>query len=152
MCASQTPLPTDRPIAGVLAAVIRDNKVLLVRRANRPDAGRWVFPGGKVEKGEPLLDAAMRELREETGVLGKGLKILSAVDAFDKNADGEVEQHFILIVTLCQYLGGSLKAGDDAVDARWVELDQLRTLDLARSFDLAELVRQAAQMMGKPQR
>ena len=77
---------TQRPIPATIAAVIRDGQVLLVRRANPPDQGRWAFPGGKIELGERIEDA--RELFEETGVTAEPLTVFDAVDVFDHDADG----------------------------------------------------------------
>ncbi|MFX6119029.1 NUDIX domain-containing protein, partial [Acinetobacter baumannii] len=59
---------SERPIPATIAVVLRDDRVLLVRRANPPDAGRWGFPGGKIERGETIAEAAIRELMEETAV------------------------------------------------------------------------------------
>lgn len=73
----------QRPIPAVLAVVTRDGQILLVRRANPPDAGLWGFPGGKIEFGEPLLRAAERELAEETGVTATATTVLDALDAYD---------------------------------------------------------------------
>ena len=77
---------TQRPIPATIAAVIRDGQVLLVRRANPPDQGRWAFPGGKIELGERIEDA--RALFEETGVTAEPLTVFDAVDVFDHDADG----------------------------------------------------------------
>ena len=61
----------DRPIVGVLAVVLRDERALVVRRSNPPLAGRWGFPGGVLEFGETVAEGAMRELVEETGVVAE---------------------------------------------------------------------------------
>ncbi|MFA5581293.1 MAG: NUDIX domain-containing protein, partial [Paracoccaceae bacterium] len=80
------PAAPGRPIAAVLAVVIRDGRALLVRRANTPDAGLWGFPGGKIEPGEPILVAAERELHEETGVQARARGVITALDAFEAGA------------------------------------------------------------------
>ena len=136
-----------RPIAATIAAVIRDGQVLLVRRANPPDAGRWAFPGGKIEQGETIPDAAIRELREETGVRAKALGVFTAVDDFDRDDGGTLRRHFILIAVLCRWVAGEPVAGDDARDARWFGLEELDAPDLALSLDVAEVARQAAVLM-----
>jgi mutator protein MutT len=130
-----------------MAIVIKDNKVLLIRRANRPDAGRWAFPGGKIEQSETIRQAALRELKEETGVSGEALRIFTAVDAFDRDENGDLFQHIILIAVLCRWTDGDVVAGDDAVDAQWVELEELGPLDLALSLDIAGIARQGASLM-----
>lgn len=68
--------PAPRPIVAVIGIVIRDGKVLLVQRANPPDAGRWGFPGGKIELGERIMDAAARAIKEETAITVKPLDVL----------------------------------------------------------------------------
>lgn len=73
------------PIPATIAVVFRGSDVLLVRRANPPDVGRWGFPGGKIERGETIMRAAERELFEETSVVGKARHVLTAVDAFDRS-------------------------------------------------------------------
>lgn len=138
-----------RPIPASIAVMIHENQVLLVRRANPPDAGCWGFPGGKVEFGEAIESCAVRELEEETGVIGEAVKILTAVDALDFADDGRLREHFILIAVLCRWSKGAPVAGDDALEARWFMLDQLETAGLALSQDVAEVARQAAIEAGR---
>lgn len=133
----------SRPIAATIAAVIHDGRVLLVRRANPPDAGLWGFPGGKVDAGETLEAAAVRELREETGIHGEARHVFTAVDAFERDEHGGVRRHFILIAVLCRWLSGEPQAGDDALDARWFDLAGLDNAELAMSLGVAEVARQA---------
>ncbi|WP_158969893.1 NUDIX hydrolase [Chachezhania sediminis] len=142
--------PIDpRPISATIAAVIRDNQVLLVRRANPPDAGRWGFPGGKIDQGETLFDAAARELAEETGVTAKPLRVFTAVDAFDHDDAGTLRRHFILIAVLLRWTAGEPVAGDDALEARWFDLGALNDPSLALSLDVAEVADQAAALMSE---
>ncbi|WP_306152546.1 NUDIX hydrolase [Roseovarius sp. MMSF_3281] len=144
-----SPSTDPRPISATIVTVIRDNQVLLVRRANPPDAGRWGFPGGKIDHGEPLLDAATRELAEETGVSAEPLRVFTAVDAFDHDATGALRRHFILIAVLCRWTAGEPVAGDDALEARWVDLKALNEANLALSLDVAEVANQAAALMSE---
>ena len=137
-------LSSLRPIAATLAVVVRDHEVLLVRRANPPDAGRWGFPGGKIDAGESLPAAAIRELREETMVQADALRVLTAVDAFDHADDGTLRRHFILVAVLCRWISGEPVAGDDALEARWVPLAELEQNLHATSFGVADVARQAA--------
>ena len=136
--------PAPRPIAATIAAVVRDGHVLLVRRANPPDQDRWAFPGGKIDAGERLPDAAARELLEETGVTAEPLHVFDAVDVFDRDDAGALRRHFILIAVLCRWQAGEPVAGDDAADARWVSLEELDAHSLATSFGVAELAHKAA--------
>lgn len=132
-----------KPIAAVIAIVIDQGKVLLIRRANPPDVGRWGFPGGKIELGEPLLQAAERELFEETGMVGNAVQVLTATDAFDADADGRVRQHFVLVAVLCRSIGGQLQAADDALEAEWHSVSRLGELEHALSLDVRAVAEQA---------
>lgn len=133
-----------RPVVAVLAVVIRGDQVLLVQRANSPDAGFWGFPGGKVEFGETLKQATERELLEETGVIAKAQEVLGAVDVLVPASDGEMQHHFVLIALRCDWQNGEPLAADDALDARWVALDELdKALPLSR--DVASIAQRAAQ-------
>jgi len=136
--------PPPRPIAATIAAVFHDGRILLVRRANPPDAGRWGFPGGKIEAGETIDSAAVRELLEETGVRAEAHRVITAVDAFDRDDHGKLRRHFILIAVLCKWHSGEPVAGDDALEARWFALDELDESGLALSLDVARVARQAA--------
>ncbi len=133
-----------RPIVAVLAVVIHDGKLLLVQRANPPDAGLWGVPGGKVEFGETLLAATERELFEETGITAVAERIFTAVDAYDRSEEGQLRQHFVLVAVRCQWRAGVPVAADDALDAKWIALQDLETSrDLSQ--DVAMVARQAAQ-------
>ena len=111
---------TEAPKLAALAVMIRNNHVLLVKRKNEPDAGLWGFPGGHVELGETALDAAERELREETGVIGRPFSYLTNVDVITKDHTGDVQFHFLLAAVLCEYIEGEPVAQDDASDAAWI--------------------------------
>ncbi|MCW2307532.1 NUDIX hydrolase [Rhodobium gokarnense] len=137
------------PIPATIAAVWHQDRILLVRRANPPDAGRWGFPGGKIEAGEPIERAAVRELFEETGIEGRTRDVFTAVDAFDKDGDGRLRRHYVLIAVLCDFVAGTPVAGDDALEARWFRLDELEDAGLALSLDVAEVARQAAVLGGR---
>lgn len=139
--------PAARPIAAAIAVVIQDGQVLLVRRANPPDAGLWGFPGGKIDVGESIQVAAIRELHEETGVRGEARCIFTAVDAFDRSEHGEIRRHFILIAVLCHWLSGEPVAGDDALEARWFDLASLDKADLAMSFGVHDVAQQANRLV-----
>ncbi len=134
------------PIAATIATVFHEGRILLVRRANPPDVGRWGFPGGKIEAGEPIEVAAVRELLEETGVRGRARRVFTAVDAFDFDESGELRRHFVLIAVLCDWIAGEPVAGDDALEARWFRLDELESAGLALSLDVAKVAHLAADL------
>lgn len=109
-----------RPTLGVLAVALRGPSVLLVKRANPPDAGFWGYPGGKVEPGETVAEAAMRELKEETGLVGTPGPVLGTKDVIHHAADGSLAYHFFLVAVLCEEARGQAAAADDAADLAWV--------------------------------
>ena len=134
------------PIAATIAAVFHEERVLLVRRANPPDAGRWGFPGGKIEAGEPIETAAVRELFEETGIRGQARRVFTAVDAFDRDEHGNLKRHFVLVAVLCDWIAGDPVAGDDALEAQWFRLEDLDDARLALSLDVGKVAHLAAEI------
>ncbi|WP_102226548.1 NUDIX hydrolase [Acidimangrovimonas sediminis] len=136
------PTPPDRPVVAVLAVVARGAEVLLVRRANPPDAGLWGYPGGKVEAAETLAEAAVRELFEETGVRAHPGRVLDALDVVDHAPDGTLRFHYVLVAIRCEWRGGAPVAADDALEARWVPIGELWSLET--SDDVDRLARMAA--------
>ncbi|MBB4264722.1 NUDIX hydrolase [Roseospira visakhapatnamensis] len=136
--------PSPRPVAATIAAVFHEGRILLVRRANPPDMGRWGFPGGKIDFGETIESAAVRELFEETGVRARAGRVFTAVDVFDRDEGGCLRRHFLLIAVLCHWVSGTPVAGDDALEARWFRLDDLDEAGLALSLDVAKVARLAA--------
>lgn len=114
-----------QPRPAAIAIVPHQGKVLLVRRANPPDPGRWGFPGGKIEPGESYMDAAIRELAEETTIRAEALRALDALDVIVREPDGALKFHYVLVAVLCRFLDGEPKAGDDVHDAGWFEPAQI---------------------------
>lgn len=133
-----------RPRVAVISVLIKDDRVLLVRRANPPDVGLWGFPGGKIEFGETITQAAERELSEETSIIGEATGVLTSVDAFGREETGQLVSHFVLIAVLCQWCSGEPHAGDDALEACWFALDEVDETSLTLSKDVAEVARYAA--------
>ncbi|MGO4526032.1 NUDIX hydrolase [Microvirga sp. 2MCAF35] len=131
------------PVPAVIAVVIREDRTLLVRRANPPDAGLWGFPGGKIEFGETVMNAATRELLEETGIEAEAQDIITTLDVLVRDSSGLVEQHYILIAVQCRWLSGEPAAGDDALEARWFDLADLDPRRLAMSADVDVIARRA---------
>ena len=136
-----------RPIVATIGVLFKDGKVLLVRRANPPDAGLWGFPGGKIERGETVKDAAVRELYEETGIVSNASKAFNAVDAFDFDSSGKLRHHFVLVAVLCIWVSGDPLAGDDALEANFFDIKDLINTDLALSLDVKEVALQAFELL-----
>lgn len=122
----------DRPLVGVGAVIVQDNRVLLVRRGQAPLLGEWSLPGGVLECGETLREATIRETREETGLEVETGVLLGVYDRVIRSEDGRVRYHFVLIDFLCRAVAGNLKAGSDAADVRWFESAELDGLNLPR--------------------
>lgn len=131
------------PVAAVLAVVARDGRVLLVRRAKPPDRGLWGFPGGRIETGETTAEAAVRELEEETGVRASADGVLTAVDVIDRDEDGELRHHFVLIAVRCRWLSGEGSAADDALEARWFDVEEIRAMRDGTSAQVENVARLA---------
>jgi ADP-ribose pyrophosphatase YjhB (NUDIX family) len=131
------------PIPAVLAVVARGGRVLLVRRANPPDAGRWGFPGGRIEAGETLAEAALRELAEETGVSAASGRVLAGLDSIHRRADGGLAHHYVLVAVTCRWLAGEGEAADDALETAWFTASEIDGLGETASRDVAHLARLA---------
>lgn len=116
------------PRLGAIAVVFHEGRFLLVKRRKEPNAGTWGFPGGHVELGETGLDAAVRELDEETGVVATARYYLTNVDAITMDAAGDIAFHYLLAVVLCDYKSGTPVAADDADDAGWFSPAQAAAL------------------------
>ncbi|WP_348774594.1 NUDIX hydrolase [Ruegeria atlantica] len=134
---------TQTPKIGALAVVLHQDQVLLVQRSKQPDAGLWGFPGGHVEWGETVLQAAQRELREETSVIADPQHYLDNLDLLRWNENGDVQTHYLLVGVACQYQTGDPNAGDDALDARWFPVDQIRRGELEMSNRVIDLLETA---------
>jgi len=115
----------DAPRAAVSVLCHRDGRALVVRRGKPPYKDHWSLPGGLIELGEPLLQAAGRELLEETGVTAHLGEPVETFDAIQRDEDGCVAIHFILTVFCGAYLSGTPVAGDDAADLDWVRPEDL---------------------------
>jgi 8-oxo-dGTP diphosphatase len=107
------------PRPAAIAVMRHEDRFLLVRRANPPDPGRWGFPGGKVEPGETVAAAAVRELFEETGVRAEAVRAFDCVDVIRPGF------HFVLVAVACRYLAGTPVPGDDADEAGWFSLGEI---------------------------
>lgn len=139
----QQAVAVRRPIAATLGVVFKGRQLLMIRRRNPPDVGRWSFPGGKVEFSEPVLAATVREIAEESSVQAEALRVVTTVDVMDHDEAGDLRQHYILIVVACRWIAGEPYAGDDALEAKWFDIDQLAHSDIARSFDVIAVAEQA---------
>ncbi len=128
MAGSDTP---KRPTPAVGIVCLRDDHVLLVKRGQPPRKGEWSLPGGRIEYGEGAKAAALRELREETGVQAQITGLIDVVDAvFSSRASGEIWTHYVLIDYAARWTHGAPRAGDDAAEARFFSPGELASLGM----------------------
>ena len=140
----------QRPYLAVSAAIVRDGKLLVVRRARKPAQNLYTFPGGAVETGETLNEAAMREVREETQLAIAPVGLAGHREAIKRDADDRVERHFVILCLAARWLSGEPVLSEELDDARWVkpaELARLRTTE-----GLAEIGAAALALIGGAQR
>ena len=121
----------ELPLVGVGAIIIEGDRVLLVKRAHPPIQGQWSIPGGVLEVGEMVREAAVREAREETGLTVEPGDLLGVYDRILRDAERRVQYHYVLIDFLCCRVGGELLAASDAAEVRWFRRDGLSGLHLA---------------------
>jgi ADP-ribose pyrophosphatase YjhB (NUDIX family) len=129
----------EHPLIGVGSIIIEGNRVVLVKRAHPPIQGQWSIPGGVLEVGEMLREAAIREAREETGLVVEPGELLGVFDRILRDPDHRVQYHYVLIDFLCRKVGGELVAASDAAEVRFFTREELPTLHLAEdTFDVIQ--------------
>ena len=111
------------------AVVFKDDRILLVRRGQAPSEDLWAIPGGSVEVGETLQQAAEREIFEETGIKIRAGKPVYTFDVIDRDKRGKIRFHYVIVDLLADYVSGEPAAGDDAAEARWVSAHELIGLE-----------------------
>ncbi len=119
------------PLVGVGAIIIEDARLVLVKRAHPPLQAEWSIPGGVLEVGELMRQAAVREAREETGLTVEPGELLGVYDRIVRDADERVQYHYVLIDFLCRRVAGDLAAASDAAEVRWFGQQELAALNLA---------------------
>lgn len=110
-----------RPELAASAAVFRDGKVLLARRGRTPLAGLWTLPGGRVEPGETLAEAAAREVMEEVGVACRILGVAGALDVIRHDAAGGLAAHFVVVGHAARWVSGEPAEGPEAAEVGWFD-------------------------------
>ena len=137
----------NRPILAVSAAIIRDGRILIVRRARPPAHGLFTLPGGGVEVGETLHEAVIREVREETALTVEPLALAGYREAIAQDSDGRIERHFVILPFAARWIAGDVVLLDEELaEARWLLPDELA--GLTTTDGLAEIVRAAFTLVG----
>lgn len=127
----------DRPIVGVGVVVVQDDRILLIKRGSEPNKGLWAVPGGKVDLGETLREAARREVMEETGLDVEIGDVIWVGDSITTHG------HIVLIDFVGNVNGGELAASDDADEAAWVAINEADTYPLTPTmYELVEILKQ----------
>lgn len=135
----------QRPYLAVSAAIFRNGKVLVVRRARKPALNLYTLPGGAVELGETLTDAVAREVREETSLNIQPVALAGQREVIARDAQARIERHFVILCFAARWLGGEPVLNEELDDARWLDPPELagyRTTD-----GLAEIVAAAAALL-----
>ena len=122
------------PIVGVGAIIIRNGRILIVKRKSEPGKGKWSVPGGLVELGETVGQAVVREVKEECGLDVEVDSLIDVVDSLTKDERGDIKYHFVILDFFVKLKGGKLKPGDDAEEVKWVPLKEVEKYDLTKTF------------------
>ena len=137
----------DYPRVGVGAIVLHEGRVLLVKRGRAPGLDLWSVPGGLVELGETTVEAACREVAEETGLKVRIAGVVGLLDRVTRDAEGRVRYHWVLV----DYLAvpestETLRAGSDAAEVRWGTIDEVERLPITEG--LSDMIRRAVALSG----
>lgn len=123
----------SKPLVGVGAVAIKNGKILLVKRAFEPGAGKWSIPGGLVEVGEKLSDACSRETEEETGIKVEVLELINVFDMIDRDEDGKARYHYVLVDFLAKPVGGEERKSEEVSEIAWVDYQEAKRMDLTKT-------------------
>ena len=130
-----------RPFLAVSAAIIRNGRVLLVRRARQPALNLYTLPGGAVEAGETLFEAVAREVREETSLDIEPVALAGHREVIVRDDQGRVERHFVILSFAARWRDGEPVLNDELDDARWIEPADLAGFKTTEG--LAEIIAEA---------
>jgi 8-oxo-dGTP diphosphatase len=135
-----------RPYLAVSAAIFRDGRVLIVRRAQPPAQGLYTLPGGGVELGETLADAVIREIREETGLEIEPLALAGYRQVIARDDAGRIERHFVILPFAARWIAGEVSLNEELAEARWLKPSELSGLETTEG--LADIVATAWERIG----
>ena len=136
----------DFPFVGVGVVVWKNEEFLLIRRGKEPMKGAWSIPGGRQHLGETIKEAAIREVREETGLEIDVIALIDVIDSIRKDDKGVVAWHATLVDYAARHISGEAVAGDDALSVGWFTLRDLQELGLWS--ETMRIIRKSAQIAG----
>ena len=137
----------QRPFLAVSAAIVRDGKILVVRRARAPAHGLYTLPGGVVEVGETLMEAVAREVREETGMTVEPVALAGFREAVARDGQDRVERHFVILCFAARWQAGEPVLNEELDEARWIDPAELA--GLKTTAGLAEIVAAALERLNE---
>ena len=120
----------QRPVPAAHAVILKGNRVLLVKRLNEPSRGKWSLPGGRIELGETIFEAAKREVLEECSIEVEVERVLDAGNSIVKDDEGRIRYHYALTYVLARHINGEVRAQSDAGDCMWATAEEIPKLDM----------------------
>lgn len=123
----------DSPKVAVGAIVFKDDRILLVQRGQPPAEGIWAIPGGSVKLGETLQEAAEREIFEETGLSIRAGQPVYTFDVVDRDTDGNIRFHYVIVDLMADYISGEPRSGDDAMDVGWFSAREMQHAKVSKT-------------------
>jgi ADP-ribose pyrophosphatase YjhB (NUDIX family) len=138
--------PRPKPELAVSAAIFRDGKVLLVRRAAAPAMGLWTLPGGRVEVGETLVEAVKREVVEETALSIEVIGLAGYRERILAEAVGDRGRHFVILPFAARWVAGEVALNEELGDSRWMPIAEVSGLSTTEG--LKAILVQAEALLG----
>lgn len=118
------------PIISAGGVIVIDGKILMIKRKNEPESGKWTVPGGAINIGERIKDGLKREIYEETGLYVDVKKLLDVMEKIVKDNQGKIKYHYVIADYLCEYVSGDIKASSDALEVRLISPDDIDKFEL----------------------
>lgn len=120
----------NSPVSGVGVVVYNAERILLIKRAKEPNKGMWSIPGGAVELGETINQAAAREVLEECSIKIKIERVLDAAENMVKDEKGRIRYHYVIIDLIAKHVSGEIKAGTDAAACGWFTPEEITGMNI----------------------
>lgn len=124
----------QHPLPAVGALIVNGSRILLIKRAFEPSAGKWSIPGGAVELGERVEEAVRREVREEVGIEIEDVELLGIYDSIVRDSNGDVKYHYVIVEYLARARSPEVTPSGEVAGYAWVSLDELEKLEITPSL------------------